>query len=195
MWVAPPDRKQPTPEHFDDTYRGWADFDVPPTPPDRYREILDITGPWEGLKVLDLGGGPTMAAAAQSAREYLLVDYSAEACRVLRKFYPSLRVECRDALDFLGGNAERFDLTISFGLVEYLPPGSLETLFRLAPSPRFCLGMSAAEGYLKYEARLAIYSKDDADRAAAACGWRKTFQANYPSHVWASYERVGEVPS
>ena len=163
MWTAPKDKLGGTPEQFNAHYLS----DKPKG--NHYHDIIQLTGVIGSKRVLDLGGGTLMVEIHEfSEGQYTLVDFSIEACSQAaelfrrhwkrRGFDTSLDYYCLDAIQWLKNNERRFDITLCFGLLEYLPATALADLCALCPSDVLCLGVSAAESYLQYPGRITIYS-------------------------------------
>lgn len=203
MWIKE-GRGKPSPEHFDDHYRvaEGAHRMLKPEVQERLDEVLAITTPVDGRRVLDLGGGALMGRACGSASKYVCVDYSKEACRIGRHVAPWADMRQADVEDFLRRNvlasederptvfAETFDVTVSVGILDYLPGYGLDLLFSKCPSPVLALTNAVKEAYLKYEARITIPSREDVLAAAEKWGWKLVREIKKLDHVWARFERT-----
>ena len=182
MWIK--DQAPPTPEHFDEHYRTLAADDAGVL--ERVRQTLDLVGETRGKHILDLGGGALMCRYIKDHTVYIQVDYSQEACNRARAH---CTVHNMDVMKYLQMPTQPFDVTIACGIIEYLPPSSLWRLFNLVPSPVLVFGVSTAEAYLQYPARITIPSRTNVLDAATEFGWKMVRELPMPSHVWARFER------
>lgn len=186
MWIK--DQPAPTPEHFDEHYRGLSSV-ITPDIEKRVQQSLDLIGPTAGKRILDLGGGGLLCRYVKDADLFVQVDYSQEACNLTRSIAPWCTIRNMDVMEYLTLPTMHFDIAIASGVVEYLPEHGLWRLFRLAPSNVLVLGVSAAEAYLKYPARITIPSRDDVMNLAKTHKWTMVKEIPMPSHVWARFER------
>lgn len=189
MWVK--DQAAPTPEHFDEHYRGLSK-EVTPDVMVRVEQTLELIGTTEGKFILDLGGGGLLCRFIKNAKLFVQVDYSVEVSRLTREVAPWCKVvedSVMTRLAYYSKHRAAFDITIASGIVEYLPEHGLWRLFKLAPSNVLILGVSAAEAYLKYPARITVPSRDDVMNMANTHDWTMTKEIPMPSHVWARFER------
>lgn len=197
MWIAK-DREPPTPEHFDEHYLNaeGAHLVLTPDVQTRLDEVLEIVGDVSGKRILDLGGGALLCRSCKESSWYTLVDMSKEGCRIASQILPKTHFLCMDVLDFLMNNRRtgrfmwEYDVTVAIGLVEYLQPIGMDTLFRLCPSSVLAFTTAVKEAYLKYEARVTVPTREEVAAVAEKYGWRVTKELPRPDHVWARYERV-----
>lgn len=206
MWTK--DQEPPTPEHFDEHYlkAEGAHIELRPEVQERLNEVLEIVGPVEGKRILDLGGGALLGRACEKARTYVMVDMSKEACRICKRVSPWAQTVHEDVLRFLTDNtwlefpekcvkAQRmfqreFDVTVAIGLVEYLPFLGMHDLFDKCPSPVLAFTTAVKEGYLQYPARITVPTREEVEECSKKYGWKVTKELQRPDHVWARYERA-----
>ncbi len=202
MWIKTGVGK-PEAGHFDQHYLNSenAQVDLQPNVQERLDELMAMVGEVQGKRVLDLGGGALIGRVCQNAEKYTLVEYSKEAIRIAQKVAPWTDGRLEDVERFLLKNvlasddgrptvlAEEFDVTVCVGMVDYLPSHGLDLIFRLAPSPVLAFTNAVKEGYLKYEARITIPTREEVMETADKRRWKITRELKKSDHVWARFER------
>ena len=97
------------------------------------KEILFHTGSLKNKKVLELGcgDGSLIPYLDLSLDNYTGVDFSDSLLGKFREKYPDVNLVNNDALGFLAGCSEKFDVIFSFGVVQYFKKQELRSLFEL----------------------------------------------------------------
>lgn len=186
------ERTPPTPEYWDETYKDEGKWITPkPDIQQREREALELMKPLtNGMRVLDLGGGPLLAATLERMKvHHLMVDHSRAACDLAKAIAPAMYTKVADVREFLNGNKERFDTTVSMGVLMYLRADALDELFRLAPSNVLVVNEPISEGYLDYQTRITIHSLKEYLETAVKYGWILTRRVGSMEHLFARFER------
>lgn len=190
MWAS---GKPATPaEYFDGSYlgneSGWKEL----SEGDRERAsmALSLIGDPKDQSVLDLGGGALLGRFMDTAREYVMVDYSEAGCKLCKEFAPWAKTHQQDIVRFLELNSVRYDCGVAMGCFEYMAPGALETVFEKLLAGAFVLYTPIVQGYVNHGPRSVIYAKDDVFHFAAKHGWKLARQVPQREHVFARFEKV-----
>ena len=85
---------------------------------------------------------------------------------------------------------DEYDVCLAFGILEYLPVGSLDLLFERCPAPVLCIGTGSGESYLQYKTRMVSYSMDDMMQAAKRHNWGLLDELDRPGHLWLKFWRM-----
>lgn len=197
MWTRP-ERTSPPPAYWDEVYLDeskWRNPDAGTR--ERCAQAMQLIGDPKGKTFVDLGGGPLLGKALldKGAQWFTVVDCSKVGLSLAHSIEPRIEYICDDVISYL--QRERFDphgrehdVTICMGLVCYMPAGSLQTICRFAPGKEMILNLPIAEGYLEYETRVTVYSREDVHRATEDHGWRKVQEHKSKEHVFAKYKKV-----
>lgn len=197
MWTRP-ERTSPPPAYWDEVYLDeskWCDPDAGTR--ERCAQAMQLIGDPKGKTFLDLGGGPLLGKALYDAgaRWVTVVDCSKVGLKLAKEIEPRIDYVVADVMTYLylekyDPTGTPFDVTICMGLVCYLPPDSLQRICRYAPGKELLLNLPIAEGYLEYETRVTVYSREDVHRATEDHGWRKVQEHKSKEHVFAKYKKV-----
>ncbi len=189
MWTSKSNRADP--EGFDAIWRKELEGQrIDPDRENRAAMLLgSLIGSAEGLSVLDLGGGATLSGRLPGVKRYVVVDCSLAACTVAVNQCPTCEAVCADACEYLRTNTERFDMTLCFGTLTYLPSHALDLLMDRCPSPILCVAEAKGEGYLQYPGRLTGFCDEDFKRAARKFGWKVTKALPNTDHIYMRMER------
>lgn len=195
MWTKP-ERTSPPPAYWDEVYLDeskWRDPDAGTR--ERCSQAMQLLGDVKGKTFLDLGGGPLLGKAVldAGARWFTVVDCSKIGLKLAHDIEPRIEYICDDVIAYLWreqiDSRGRYDVVICMGLATYLPPGSLQTICRLAPGRELILNEAVAEGYLEYTTRVTVYSREDIHHATEDNGWHKIAEHKSQEHIFAKYKR------
>lgn len=188
MWTAE-GREQCGPEPFDHGYRRERLGEcIEPKREENADQLMKLVGDPRGLRVLDLGGGLTLVDRMHSAASYTVVDFSPACCELARR-RPNVTACENDAAEWLNLNRERFDVTVAFALLAYLPFSFAELLFEVAPSPILCVAEARGQGYLQYDTRITAFCEQDFLDLAKRHGWSITRDFRHTDHIHMRFER------
>lgn len=100
---------------------------------DLAREILFHTGPLNGKTVLEIGcgNGAIFTHLDIDPQKYTGVDFSATLLEQFDKRRKDLKLVKQDALGFLRSTTDKYDVILSFGVLQYLTTQELDELFQL----------------------------------------------------------------
>jgi len=176
-------------ELYEKDHQGWLDGTKHAEQTIHIGEIMQLAGDLRGKHVVDLGGGALLCRAVPATGGRLtVVEYALTACRVVEEL--GCEPIYQDIVEFLRFDTTKFDVALMFGVIDYLPPGSLDLLFERCPSPVLATGIPCGESYLQYKSRTCAYSRLDVLAAASKHGWTvEDIEAERTSHTWGRFRR------